>query len=241
MTYHLIEGAPGCAYARDHSCNAVIVDALRASATAAMLLDAGATEIHVVASVDAALALKPSLPNALLYGERGGLPPEGFDHGNSPRETAPAAGRPIIFTTSNGSARLIDAEGAADIYMASTTNALALVAHLAQTDRDTVLIPAGNLADPEFDAQEDWAAATAIAMLADTPIGEGALLYRDWRHRLELDGLVQVFESAPHTQILNDLGLTEDVAYCAQLNITNALPKVTDRLETASVLTNARD
>ncbi len=239
MNWHIIEGSDGCAYAKEHDCVAVIVDALRASATAAMLLDAGATEIFVVAEVEDAFKVKESHPDALLYGERGGLPPEGFDHGNSPRETQAAKGRPVIFTTSNGSARLHEAYGAPALYLASTINALALVGEVSGRDHDVVLVPAGKAADPEYDAQEDWAAAAAIAMLADAPIGEGALLYRDWRYRIELDGLQKLFQTAPHAQELRKLGLEDDIYFCARSNTTTALPHAVSRDDSAIILVNS--
>ena len=239
MTWHIIEASDGCAYAKEHDCVAVIVDALRASATAAMLLDAGATEIIVVAEVEEAFKLKESHPDALLYGERGGLPPEGFDHGNSPRETKAAKGRPVIFTTSNGSARLHEAYGAPALYLASTVNALATIGEISGQDRDVVLIPAGKVDDPEYDAQEDWVAATAIAMLADAPIAEGALLYRDWRYRIELDGVQKLFQTAPHAQELRKLGLEDDISFCARSNITTALPHAVSRDDSAIILVNS--
>ncbi len=239
MMWHIIEGSEGCAYAKEHDCVAVIVDALRASATAAMLLDAGATEILVVAEVEDAFRVKKSRPDALLFGERGGLPPEGFDYGNSPRHVQAAKGRPVIFTTSNGSARLHEAYGAPALYLASTVNALALVGKLAGQARDVVLVPAGNVADPAYDAQEDWVAATAIAMLADAPIGEGALLFRDWRQRIELDGVQKLFQTAPHAQELRNLGLEDDIAFCARSNITDALPRADSIQGKALTLVNA--
>ena len=107
MKWHIIEGEAGCDFAVANKCTAVIVDALRASATAAMLCDAGATSILAVREVEDARRAKIELPDALLYGERGGLPPDGFDYGNSPRETRPAKGRPVIFTTTTGAGRLI--------------------------------------------------------------------------------------------------------------------------------------
>lgn len=238
MTWHIIEGTAGCDYAKEHGCAAVIVDALRASATAAMLLDAGATEILVVAEVEEAFKLKESHPDALLYGERGGLPPEGFDHGNSPRETQAAKGRHVIFTTSNGSARLHEAYGAPALYLGSIVNALALVEKLSADELDVVLVPAGKFDDPSHDAQEDWVAAAAIAMLADATIGEGALLYRYWRQRIEVDGVQNLFDTAPHAQILKSLGLEDDIAFCARSNITKALPKADSIQDKAITLIN---
>lgn len=229
-TWHLIEGEAGCNYARDHHCAAVIVDALRASATAAMLLQSGASRLLVVPTVEVAFTARDKLwPNALLYGERGGLPPSGFDFGNSPREAHHARGRLVIFTTSNGSARLLQAEGAASIHFGSTTNAGAVVAALADSGRDVVLIPAGNAADPNYDAVEDWVAATVIAMAAEQLIGEGALVYRDTKTLIELDGVLNLFEGAPHAETLRQVGLTADISFCAQSNIASAIPTVTGK------------
>lgn len=242
MTWHLIEGEAGCAYARDHHCAAVIVDALRASATAAALLDCGATEILVVGDVDEAVrARREFWTDALLFGERGGLPPEGFDYGNSPADAPHARNRRVIFTTSNGSARLLQASGAASIHFGTTTNAAALVHYLAHHPCDVVLIPAANVAEPGYDAQEDWVAAAAIAMLADAPIGEGALYYRDTRQLIELDGVLNLFQSAPHAENLRKVGLASDIALCARMNTAQSVPTVRSKSSYGPILNAATD
>lgn len=239
--WHIIEGEAGCVYARDNDCAAVIVDALRASATAAMMLDAGAPEILAVGSVEDAFRAKDAWPDALLFGERGGLPPEGFDFGNSPRETAAAAGKRVIFTTTNGSARLLEAWGAPEIYMASTVNGTALARTLAERKCDVVLVPASTAGDPEQDMQEDWVAAAALAMAADVEIGVGAQDFRYWRQLIELDGVLKLFRAAPHARTLDDLGLEDDVTFCARRDVTTALPVATERAELGVVLRNATE
>jgi len=62
----------------------LIIDVLRAFSTAAYAFSRGAKQIHLVSGVQEALDLKAKLPNAKAMGEVGGLPPEGFDFGNSP-------------------------------------------------------------------------------------------------------------------------------------------------------------
>ena len=62
----------------------LIIDVLRAFSTAAYAFSRGAKEIRLVSEVDEALALKEQTPNSKVMGEVGGLPPEGFDFGNSP-------------------------------------------------------------------------------------------------------------------------------------------------------------
>jgi len=224
MKWHIIEGEAGCRYAVEHRCTAVVVDALRASATAAMLLDAGATGILVVREVEEALQMKESMPDALLFGERGGLPPEGFDFGNSPRTVNAAKGRSIIFTTTTGAQRLVDCWGAAAVCMGTTVNAGAVIAFAMEQRNDVVLIPAGLSTDPAFDAQEDWVAAATIAMLAGAEVAEGAERYDFWRDRIKAEGVPALFDSAPHAERLREVGLQDDIAYCASIDLTSALP-----------------
>lgn len=222
--WHIIQGEAGTKHAVEHGAVAVIVDALRASSTAAALLQAGAIEIQCFDSVERALDEKAMVPGALLYGERGGLPPEGFDYGNSPLDAEHAAGLPVIFTTTTGTTRLTESIGTPGAYMGACVNALALVERIAEHKEDVVLIPAGQAGDPEFDADEDWAAAAFIAQLANAEIGEGAAWFREWRQRLELDGIEPWFRRSKHGQRLLELGFERDVIYCARPNILDAVP-----------------
>ncbi len=235
MQVHLIPGEAGCVYARDNQCVVVVVDALRASATAAMLLDAGATEILVVREVDDALAAKAADSEALLYGERDGLPPEGFDSGNSPRETAQAAGARVILTTTTGALRVNQAWGATAIFMGTTINANAVshaaVHAAAKHGCDVVIIPAGLANDPDFDAQEDWTAAAAVMDATGLDIGEGAKQFAKMRYRIQAEGIDVLFENAPNAKKLRDIGLGDDVEFCAQVDVTDAVPTATDQTE----------
>jgi 2-phosphosulfolactate phosphatase len=237
--WHIIEGAEGCAFAVENHFVAVIVDALRASATAAMALDAGVTEIIAVPELEDAEAARDVYPDALLFGERGGLPPKGFDGGNSPRDVAIAAGRRIVFTTTTGAGRLVASWGAAATYMGTTLNASAVAAMAARHHTEVVLIPAGLMGDTTFDAQEDWVAATAIAMEAEAVIGRGADRYTHWCRRILQEGVPALFEEAPHAEKLRNVGLEADIAYCAQMNLTSAVPKGVARTAYGVLVQNA--
>lgn len=239
VRWHLIEGKAGCEYAAENHCVTVIVDALRASATAAMILDAGPTELLVVRTVDEALALKREMPERLLFGERGGLPPHGFDFGNSPREAPAAKGKRIVFTTTTGAQRLIDALGSAAVYMGTTVNASAVVATVVRHNTDIVLVPAGLEGDPTFDAQEDWVAATLLASKGGGAIGEGRARFEYWQHRIESEGTSTLFRTAPHAQKLRAVGLEADIDYCAQIDLVSAVPVVIARTDTGVRVSNA--
>jgi len=64
----------------------IVIDVLRAFSNAAYAFSRGAREIILVSTVDEAIGLKSKLPNAKVTGEVNGLPPEGFDFGNSPTQ-----------------------------------------------------------------------------------------------------------------------------------------------------------
>ncbi len=62
----------------------LVIDVLRAFSNAAYAFTRGAKEILLVSTVEEALALKKQIPNSKAMGEEHGIPPEGFDFGNSP-------------------------------------------------------------------------------------------------------------------------------------------------------------
>ncbi|GMW02047.1 MAG: hypothetical protein AMXMBFR84_31830 [Candidatus Hydrogenedentota bacterium] len=239
--WHIVEGEAGCQFAIENKLVAVIVDALRASATAASLLEAGATAVWAVREIEDALEAEKVWPDALLYGERGGLPPVGFDFGNSPREADAALGRRVIFTTTTGAGRLVQSRGAAAVYMGSTVNGGALVRAVSREGRGAVIIPAGLMTDPSFPAQEDWVAAVSLARASGETIGEGSALYETWCERIRDEGVPALFESAPHSEKLRTVGLESDIAFCAQSDIYGAVPRVADWNELGGILLNARE
>jgi 2-phosphosulfolactate phosphatase len=64
----------------------VAVDVVRAFTTAACAFSRGAQRIHPVSTNEAALDFKLRHPGSLAMGENKGLPPPGFDIGNSPTQ-----------------------------------------------------------------------------------------------------------------------------------------------------------
>ena len=106
----------------------VVIDVIRAFTNAAFAFSKGAKEIYPVSKVSEALDFKARIPNSLACGEVGGLPPEGFDFGNSPTQTntLDLSGRVIVQCTGAGTqgvVRSINAETmvAASLVVASAT------------------------------------------------------------------------------------------------------------------------
>jgi 2-phosphosulfolactate phosphatase len=116
----------------DSACGTVIaIDVLRAFSTAAYALNAGAESISLVSSVEEALRLKESHPGWLVMGEMGGLPPAGFDFGNSPAQisTQSLAGRQLVQRTSAGTQGVVRSDHASILLAASFVVASATVAY----------------------------------------------------------------------------------------------------------------
>jgi 2-phosphosulfolactate phosphatase len=112
----------------------VVLDVLRASTTIVYALQAGAKAVIPCREIDEArsLAKQYSLDEALLGGERGGLPIEGFDLGNSPDQYTPrmVKGKIVIFTTTNGTKALLHAQKAQQILLGAFVNASAVIQKL---------------------------------------------------------------------------------------------------------------
>jgi 2-phosphosulfolactate phosphatase len=123
----------------------VVIDVLRASTTITTALAAGAREVVPCVEIEEArqraeelgrrstkAASDDSSHGPLLGGERGGLPIDGFDLGNSPSEFTPqtVAGRTVIFTTTNGTKALLACTAAQRVLIGSFVNLSAVVQEL---------------------------------------------------------------------------------------------------------------
>jgi 2-phosphosulfolactate phosphatase len=255
MTEHaqifLSRGVEGCALAVHQAGMAIVVDALRASTTLALLCDRGAGRIQVIARVEDALALARITPNALLVGERGGERIPGFQLGNSPHEvlaSPPLAGRTVIFTSSNGAQRLAACQGAAVTLVGSTANATAVAewtrAHAESSGRSVVCIAAGKYPDEGFVSPEDEATCAYLSMRIGLPIADESLpTFQQWEHTVVLEGLESIFRHSKHAQRLMEIGYGDDVIFCARPDTSKALPMVTGSvlLENAQIGVEVRD
>jgi 2-phosphosulfolactate phosphatase len=233
---HLMAGEVGCAWAREQHAVAVVVDALRASATITMLLQRGAAEVIVVKEVSAAYAFRQAHPATVLVGERGGLKVPDFDFGNSPTEIQRAAlhGRQIVFTSTTGAQRLVDCLGAAAIIVGTPINATAVarqVSALAQAaDAPIVIIPAGLATNPAAIAEEDWLGAVVLAAhMLDIPRHQACeYAFQQYEQVIRTSGLLGGFLDSAHGRELVQLGFTDDVHLCAQVDlITDIVPTLT--------------
>lgn len=99
----------------------LVIDVLRAFSTAAYTFSRGAKEIWLVGTVEEAISLKEKIPNSKAMGEVHGIPPEGFDFGNSPTRILEQDlnGLTIIQRTSAGTQGVVRSVNANVMYATS--------------------------------------------------------------------------------------------------------------------------
>lgn len=117
----------------------VVIDVLRATTVIAHALDAGARAVIPCLEIDEARKMAESFPRgeAVLGGERGGLPIEGFDLGNSPSEYRPetVGGKTVVFTTTNGTKAMRQCQQAKRVLLGAFVNASAVATAIAEEER----------------------------------------------------------------------------------------------------------
>lgn len=204
----------------------VVIDALRATTTAATLFGRGLRDLVAVDNLQLAHELADR-DDRLLFGEIDGLPPEGFDYGNSPLEasTAPVQGRGAVLFTTNGTTALCALAGrGAAVLAGALTNAGAVVKALAGA-QNVVIVCAGNDGGRRF-ALEDYLAAGAIASIAHqaypaATLGDAARLGIAAAASADL---AQNFAETRHGQITAARGFAADIVYAARLDLSTAVP-----------------
>ena len=152
----------------------VVIDVLRASTTIIHALEAGAEQVIPCLEVEQARQLARQLPEgALLGGERGGRPIDGFDLGNSPEDYVPhvVAGKTVVFTTTNGTRAMNRATRAELVLVGAFVNATAIYQRLIGRER-IHLICSGT--DGEIGSDDVLLAGLLVERLQR----QGGLIYR---------------------------------------------------------------
>jgi len=209
---------------------AVVIDVLRATTTIVHALAAGCVAVRPCAEVDEARALADSLPagKVILGGERGGLPPEGFDLGNSPRTYTCRACKDttLVFTTTNGTRAILRCEQASRILIAAFVNYSAVCEQLRQDKRPVYIVCAGTDGDITLeDTLLAGAIVEALTQRALIQLNDGARLAWDCfeQHGHYLDAALELGHGG---QNLLALGLEEDIRDAARVDAVHLVPEV---------------
>src|SRR5437660_10532343 len=122
----------------------IVVDVVRATSTIAQALAAGYRRVLCCAEVEQARALRASLEDAVVGGERDAVRIEGFDVGASPREFLEPRATTLILSTTNGTSAILEAAARCDtVLLGSLLNLDVLVRELRERAEDVAIVCAG--------------------------------------------------------------------------------------------------
>lgn len=188
----------------------VVVDVIRAFTNAAFVFARGAKEIHPVSTVEEALRLKAQIPNSLVCGEVSGLPPEGFDFGNSPTQTdsLDLTGKVIVQCTGAGTQGIVKSVNAEMLLATSLVVARATATYIRKLAPETVTFGiTGQFAPGHGD--EDLACAEYLELLLqDQQPDPAPFIERIFRSRDALQHLDPNLPAFPRT----------DLDYCSKID-----------------------
>ncbi len=201
----------------------VVADILRATTTITFAMANGALSISPVLTPDDAFELAANQPNTIICGERHGKKVNGFNLGNSPCEYTKTAvsGKRIVLTTTNGTRTLWACRSAKQVLVGCFLNLQAIINFLMQVEGDVIFVCAGR--EGRFCMEDTAFAGACVASLSAVHLTDAAkaanILYRTYRHNL-----LGMLKDCYHGRKLADIGLADDLEFCARLDLVDVVP-----------------
>ncbi len=206
----------------------IVVDVLRATSTIAQALASGYERVLCCREIDEARALRSSIPDSLVGGEREAVRIDGFDVGASPREFLERRAQTLILSTTNGTSAILEAASrCGTVLLGSLLNLDALVRDVAARGEDVAILCAGfkgafALDDAycagrivqEFGAERSDAAIAAELVARAFPDAHTGLTARTY----------------------GPPGLDEDIRFCARESLLDVVPRFAGREGAAAVV-----
>ena len=206
----------------------IVVDVIRATSSIAQALASGYERVLCCAEIDEARALRADLGDeAILGGERNAVVVEGFDVGASPREFAAGArARTLVLTTTNGTRAILTAASRCDVVLIGSLLNLSAVAAAARREAGDVAIVCSGFKG-SFALDDAYCAGRLVEVLGgergDSAVA-AATIAAAWSDPLE--GL--------NARTYGPPGLEEDIAYCAQVDLLDVVPRFTRMIGNAA-------
>jgi 2-phosphosulfolactate phosphatase len=218
----------------------VVIDVLRAGSTVVTALAAGAKAVVPANSSEEAVRLTANLEKdgIVLAGERRMVKIEGFGLGNSPREMTREAvgGKTVYLATTNGTPALVAVQGGDPVLVAAALNfsAVAERARAVFLQRgDLVIVCAGR--EKQFALEDAYTAGRLIKVVKKgarkVDLNDAAQVALDLA--AQQGGWRDAFAASDAARQLGDVGLGEDVTFCAQPDRVTVVPVYAERRITA--------
>lgn len=213
----------------------IVIDVLRATTVMTRWFELGGIELYPVKSPDDARNLVQELrkrgSSPLLMGEVNGLPPEGFDLGNSPTELTYELIQEHycgVMSTTNGTVALCQAASSGrPVIAASMRNYAACLDYALTLGNRVGLLASGRKKRPSW---EDTLCAGAIVAEMES---HGELHMTDsaricltlWQTRGS--NLVECVKKSNHAQYLEQIGFDDDIKFCCECDASTVVPVLT--------------
>lgn len=195
----------------------VVFDVLRATSSMITGLAHGVAGFFPVKTVEAARERKKREPDRLLAGERHGVPPPGFDLGNSPSEFKNVRDRQIIITTTNGTAALEQVRNAKTVLVGALMNVAALADFIRSNSPQHLLLVCAGTGD-RFSLEDAVGAGALLASLKRNDFSDAASMVHALFSQVG-DNLEASLRHSHNGRALLALGKANDVRDCGQLSI----------------------
>lgn len=208
----------------------VVIDVLRATSVIIHAISRGAREVLPVTTLEEAFQTVRHYPEGTTFlgGERGSRKIEGFDFGNSPREftAEKIKGKRLILTTTNGTKAFHSVSSGREVLAGSFFNIEAVKRRCLDSGNDLLIYPSGD--EGRFSLEDAVCGGMLIDQILKDKLGAVVLtdasrsahiLYRRFERNL-----VEALRLSTHGRELIERGFEEDLAYCAQVDITDIVP-----------------
>lgn len=214
----------------------LVIDILRATTVITRWFELGGTELYPVKTPDDARELVQELKDRgstpLLMGEVNGIPPEGFDAGNSPIELTYDIVRGHycgVMSTTNGTVALLEAASTGcPVIAASFRNYSACLDYALTIGKRIGFLCSGRKSRPSW---EDTLCAGAII----ERLGEhGEVLMSDsarmsltlWQNRdVNLEKFIRL---STHAKYLEQIGYNDDISFSCQSDVSTVVPVLSE-------------
>ena len=214
----------------------IVIDVVRATSSLTVIMSKRPRKVILTTTIQKAAKLASQQTiHPLLCGERKGLPPEGFDYGNSPRQyyQADLKDRVLIFTSSNGTRAIADLVMAPHVFLGCFLNGAAVVKRAHSVAReaglDILLVCAGR--EEKFALDDAYCAGSLVAKLIaeiaaaeEFTLGDGAQAalgifgyYRDERRLIEMSGAGKA---------VAEIGMQDDLTFLLQRDFIDCVPEL---------------
>lgn len=208
-----------------------VIDVLRATSVMVHALSQGALEVIPVATVEEAFQTAKGFPRGslILGGERGSKKIPGFDLGNSPREYVAerVKGKKLILATTNGTKVFHVVSSGREILVGSFFNIEVTAKRCLKLKKDILIFPSGD--EGNFSLEDTICGGMLIELIMEK--GEKRIDLSDASRCAQIlyqkfkANILEAFSLSRHGKELINRGFVEDLAYCAQTDITDIVPE----------------